>query len=115
MGDSRKRCVSERAGAARQLTYLVTRAVLPTLTQPSVTVRLNQPNTLFLDTVNQLDVSFSKTIRSSGLEFRPELSIFNALNANPVTMQTNAYGPNLDRVTAILPARLIRIGLTVRY
>jgi hypothetical protein len=102
-------------GAARQLTYLVTRAVLPTLTQPSVTVRLNQPNTLFLDTVNQLDVSFSKTIRSSGLEFRPELSIFNALNANPVTMQTNAYGPNLDRVTAILPARLIRIGLTVRY
>ena len=102
-------------GAARQLTYLVTRAVLPTLTQPSVTVRLNQPNTLFLDTVNQLDVSFSKTIRSSGLEFRPELSIFNALNANPVTGQTNAYGPNLDRVTAILPARLIRIGLTVRY
>jgi carboxypeptidase family protein len=102
-------------GAARQLTYLVTRAVLPTLTQPSVTVRLNQPNTLFLDTVNQLDVSFSKTVRASGLEIRPEFSIFNALNANPVTGQTNAYGPNLDRVTAILPARLIRIGLTVRY
>jgi hypothetical protein len=32
-----------------------------------------------------------------------------------VTGQTNAFGPNLDRVTAILPARLIRIGLTVRY
>jgi hypothetical protein len=102
-------------GAARQLTYLVTRAVLPTLTQPSVTVRLNQPNTLFLDRVNQLDVSFSKSIRSSGLDIRPEVSIFNALNANPVTGQTNAFGPNLGRVTSILPGRLIRIGLTVRY
>jgi hypothetical protein len=102
-------------GSARQLTYVVTRAVLPTLTQASVTARLNQPNTLFLDTVNQLDLSFSKSIRASGLEFRPEVSIFNALNANPVTAQTNAFGPNLDRVTAILPPRLVRLGITVRF
>ena len=103
------------AGSARQLTYVVTRAVLPTLTQPSVTVRLNQPNSLFLDTVNQLDLSFSKSIRTSGVEIRPEVSVFNALNANPVTGQINAFGPNLDRVTATLPGRLVRFGLTVKY
>jgi hypothetical protein len=102
-------------GGARQLTYLVTRAVLPTLTQPSVTVRLNRPNTLFLDRVNQLDLSFSKSMRRSGVEIRPEVSVFNALNANPVTAQTNAFGANLDRVTAILPGRLVRFGLTVKY
>ena len=103
-------------GAARQLTYLVTRTQLPTLTQASVTARLNQPNTLFLDTVNQLDVSFSKTVKAGGgVEFRPEVGIFNALNANPVTAQTNAFGPALDRVTAILPGRLIRLGITVKY
>jgi hypothetical protein len=102
-------------GSARQLTYLVTRAQLSTLTQASVTARLNQPNTLFLDTVNQLDVSFSKTVKSGRVEFRPELGIFNALNANPVTAQTNAFGPALDRVTAILPGRLMRIGVTVKY
>jgi hypothetical protein len=102
-------------GSARQLTYVVTRAILPTLTQASVTARLNQPGTLFLDTVNQLDVSFSKSVRTSGVEIRPEVSIFNALNANPVTAQTNAFGPNLDRVTAILPGRLVRFGLTVTY
>ena len=103
-------------GAARQLTYLVTRTQLPTLTQASVTARLNQPNTLFLDTVNQLDVSFSKTVKAGGgVEFRPEVGIFNALNANPVTAQTNAFGPALDRVTAILPGRLIRVGMTVKY
>ena len=102
-------------GAARQLTYLVTRTQLPTLTQASVTARLNQPNTLFLDTVNQLDLSFSKTVKAGGVEVRPEVGIFNALNANPVTAQTNAFGPTLDRVTAILPGRLIRVGITVKY
>jgi hypothetical protein len=102
-------------GATRQLTYLVTKAQLPTLTQASVTARLNEPNTLFLDTVNQLDVNFSKAVKARGVELRPEVGIFNALNANPVTAQTNAYGPALDRVTAILPGRLVRLGITVRY
>jgi hypothetical protein len=102
-------------GAQRQLTYVVTRAQLPELTQPSVTARLNQPNTLFLDTVNQLDLSFSKSIKAGSLDFRPEVGVFNALNANPVTAQTNVYGPALDRVTAILPGRLVRIGITVKY
>jgi hypothetical protein len=94
---------------------VVTRAILPTLTQASVTARLNQPNTLFLDTVNQLDVSFSKSVRTNGVDIRPEIQIFNALNANPVTAQTNAFGPALHRVTGILPARLIRLGLTVKF
>jgi len=102
-------------GVQRQLTYLVTRAVLPTLTQASVTARLNQPNTLFLDTVNQLDVNFSKTVRTGNVDIRPEVGIFNALNASPVTAQTNTYGPNLDKVTAILPGRLVRLGLTVKF
>src|SRR6185436_10057400 len=70
-------------GAQRGLTYVVTRAILPTLTQASVTARLNQPNTLFLDTVKQLDVSFSKSVRTNGLDIRPEIQIFNALNASP--------------------------------
>jgi hypothetical protein len=102
-------------GAQRQLTYLVTRTILPTLTQPSVTARLNQPNTLFLDTVNQLDISFSKTVKVGGVDLRPEVGVFNALNASPVTAQTSAFGPNLDRVTAILPGRLVRLGMTVKF
>jgi len=102
-------------GAPRQLTYVVTRTQLPTLVQASVTARLNQPNTLFLDTVNQLDVSFSKTVKAGDVDVRPEVGFFNALNANPVTTQTNAFGPALDHVTAILPGRLIRVGLTLKF
>jgi hypothetical protein len=32
-----------------------------------------------------------------------------------VTSQINTFGANLDRVTATLPGRLVRIGLTVKY
>jgi hypothetical protein len=96
-------------GAARQLTYVVTRTQLPTLTQASVTARLNEPNTLFLD------LSFSKNIKAGAVNLVPEVGVFNALNANPVTAQTNAYGPALDRVTAILPGRLVRLGVTVKF
>ena len=63
----------------------------------AVTARLNEPNTLFLDTVNQLDLSFSKSFKAGAAAFRPEVALFNALNANPVTAQTNAFGPALDR------------------
>ena len=81
-------------------------------------MRLNQPNTLFLDTVNQLDVSFSKTVRASGLEVRPELSIFNALNANPVTVMNLNYtgtGARWLQPQGILPARLFKLSVQFDY
>jgi hypothetical protein len=37
------------------------------------------------------------------------------LNANPVTTQTNTYGPTLNNATAILPPRLIRFGVTAKF
>jgi hypothetical protein len=102
-------------GSARAITYVVTRAQVPALVQASVTSPLVPPNTVFLDTVNQVDFNFSKTVRSRGIDFRPEIGIFNALNANPVTAQINSFGPTLDRVTAILPGRLVRLGVTITY
>ena len=70
-----------------------------------------QPNTLFHDTVNQLDLSFSKSVRAAGVEIRPEVGIFNALNASPVTAQISLVRSHAHCVTAILPARLVRLGL----
>ena len=37
------------------------------------------------------------------------------LNANPATGQINAYGPNLNNATAILPPRLIRFGIVTKF
>lgn len=72
--------------------------------------------TLFNDRVNQVDVNFSRSFRVNGnVDVRPEVSIFNLLNANPVTSVTNTWGPALDRVNAILEPRLVRLGLTIRF
>jgi hypothetical protein len=103
-------------GAPRQITYLVNRSVLPSLVQASVTAPLSQPNTLFYDTVNQVDLNLSKSFRVfNGKEIRPELGMFNLFNASPITAETNSYGPNLGKVTTILPARLLRLGLNVKF
>jgi hypothetical protein len=101
--------------AERIITYQVTRKQLPTLTATSVNIRLNEPGTLYNDTVNQLDFSITKSFRRGSYEVRPELSLFNMLNANPVLTQTNTFGSALNNALTILPPRMARLGLAVRF
>jgi hypothetical protein len=102
-------------GGERSINYQVTRTLLPQLTQASVTVRLNEPGSEFNDRLNQLDLTIARNIRSGRLVIRPELAMFNALNAAPVLTQTNVFGPNLGQVTGILNARLLRVGMLVKF
>ena len=109
--------IQSSPGAERSILYQVTRTQIPTLTQASVNVRLNEPGTEFNDRVNQLDLSVSRTFPSGRFVFRPEMSLFNVLNANPVLMQNNNYGPALGNVTGtgILPPRLLRFGVYMDF
>jgi hypothetical protein len=103
-------------GGDRGISYQVTRTLVPTLTQTSVTVRLNDPNTLFNERINQLDVTISRTFRVNGrVQIRPEAGLFNLLNANPILSVTNTFGPAFDRVNSILDPRLVRLGFTARF
>ncbi len=103
-------------GSERIINYQVTRAILPQLTQASVNVRLNEPGTEYNDRRNQLDLTLSRSFRyGAGVEMRPELALFNALNASTVLTQTNTFGPNLGRVTSILDARVVRLGMLVKF
>jgi hypothetical protein len=104
-----------QAGSERSITYQVTRALLPQLTQASVNVRLNEPGSEYNDRVNQLDVTLAKSFRRAGVDVRPELALFNALNASPILAQTNTFGPNLGRVTSILRPRILRLGVSVKF
>jgi hypothetical protein len=109
--------IQSTPGTEREIQYLVNRTIVPTLTQTQVMVRLNEPGTEYNDRVNQLDFSVSRTFRAGRYSFRPELSLFNALNANPVLMQVNNYGPALGNVTGtgVLPPRLLRLGLYMDF
>ena len=70
-------------GTERIINYAVVRSILPTLTQTSVNVRLNEPGSEYNDRVNQFDVTVSKSFRNRGLDIRPDVALFNVLNTNP--------------------------------
>ena len=103
-------------GSERTITYQVTRAQVPLMTQSSQNIRLNEPGSSYNDRVSQLDVNLTKNIRiNNNIDVRPELGMFNLLNSNPVLSQVNTFGPTLDRVNTILAPRLFRFGVTVRF
>ena len=107
------------AGDAVTQMYLVTAANFRTLTgvtmgQASVNLRLNEPGSLYLDRVNQLDFTIAKSLQLRNVRVTPEFSLFNILNANPVVSQTTAY-PNVGTPLRILDARLIRFGVQARF
>src|SRR5207249_11625801 len=67
------------------LTYVVTRTAIPSLSTASVNVRLNDAGKDFMPRVNQLDLSLSKRVRVGQVNIAPQLELFNALNVSPET------------------------------
>ncbi len=50
-----------------------------------------------------------------GIRLTPEVSLFNALNANPIVSQVTAFGTALGNPLRILEGRLIRFGFQARF
>ena len=88
----------------------------PGLTQATVNVMpLNEPGTVFLDRVNQVDFAVSKDFRFGRMTVRPQFDFFNAFNSNAVTQVNTSYGPTLLQPQSILNPRLIRFNVRVSY
>ena len=102
-------------GLPRRFTYVVSRAQVPNLTVPSITVPVTRPGEEYLPRMNQLDLKFLKNIRYRTLRMRPELGIFNVTNTATVQAQNNSFGANLNRVQAILDGRVVRVGVQVDF
>jgi hypothetical protein len=78
--------------------YIATNAqVQPSLGRPlsgsaaNVTVAIVEPNTLFNDRVNQLDIRLGRTFRFGSRRAMVNFDIFNALNSSVVLQQNNNY------------------------
>jgi hypothetical protein len=82
------------------------------------TVTINNilpPQTLFEDSIQQLDVRVSRTFRLGGPTVVAHLDVFNALNANPILGVNTRYGPNWLTATQVLDARLFKVSAQVRF
>ena len=107
------------AGDASVYTYVVTAAYFASVTganlgQPSVNMRLTEPGSRYLDRVNQLDLTFAKSFGVGRVRVSPEVSLFNAYNANPVLSEATAY-PRVGTPLSILDGRLIRFSAQMRF
>ena len=97
------------------ITYLVNRQIIPTLTQTTVPVRLNEPGTEFLDRVNLLDLSLTKIFSVGRLQLKPQLDLFNALNVSPAMDAIQTWGPSVYLPRTVLAGRLMRLNLRIEW
>jgi hypothetical protein len=87
--------VSSFPGGSESVTYLVNRTVLPSLTQTSVTVNLDDPlrPDRFFDRINQVDLRFAKKLPlANNRRLMVMFDIFNATNTNAVLAAVRTYG-----------------------
>jgi hypothetical protein len=79
-------------------------------------VELIEPQTDYREgRITMLSFNVSKIFRFGGTRIEPTVAIFNALNANPVQIQTTRYGPAWRNVTGVLAARTVKFGARIDF
>ena len=79
----------------------------------TVTLNVIEPNTVFEDRVNQIDLRFAKLFRGSFGRVRASLDLYNAFNAATVLGRNQAFGlvgVGWGRPTALMGGRLIKLA-----
>jgi hypothetical protein len=102
-------------GLPEARTYTVTRTDVPGLTQVTQSVRVGASGDFHLSPQNLLDLRFSKTIKAGALEIEPTADIFNVFNTNAVTSEVTTVGPSLLTPSGVDFARLLRLGVHVKF
>jgi hypothetical protein len=113
--------VQSSAGVPITAAYVATNALVqPSLGRPlsggaaNTTVAIIDPGTEYGERINQLDLRFSKLFRISTARTSVNFDIYNALNANPVTILNRNYsgdGTGWLQPQGILPARLFKFSV----
>jgi hypothetical protein len=111
-------------GPELQANFIASNAVVePSLGRPlsggvNTTVTLLPPGRYFGDRMNQLDLRLAKVFRVRGARAILNVDVYNALNANPVTVMNLNYTGSGERwlqPQGILPARLFKFSVQFDY
>jgi hypothetical protein len=79
------------------------------------TVPLIEPQTMFEDGINQLDLRLAKIVRLGRYRLDFNVDVYNALNASPILDVNTAYGPQWLQPRQILDGRLLKFGVNVAF
>jgi len=102
-------------GLPESRSYNVTRSIVPNLTQVTQAVLVAAPGDNRLPQQNLLDLRFAKTIKSARVEIEPSADLFNVFNSNAVTSRVTTLGASLLRPSGIDNARVLRLGVRVKF
>jgi hypothetical protein len=83
----------------------------------TATVELIKPGTLYSPRVNQLDVTFAKTVRLGAKSLKGSISVFNVFNASDIQQVNLSYSPtsNWPQPTVTLDARFAQFSLQLDF
>jgi hypothetical protein len=77
--------------------------------------RLIAPGTKYLARHNQLDLGVRKLFKIGRYQWSGQADVFNVTNSSRINAETQVYGPNLGRPTAILQPRMLRLAAQLRF
>jgi hypothetical protein len=81
----------------------------------TVTVNLVEPQTVFGDRIDQLDLRISKLLRFGRARTSLNLDIVNALNSNDNIGYSTTFSPTWPTPTSVITARLFRVSAQVDF
>ena len=81
---------------------------------PNLAVDIIEPNTMFLERRNELDLRFGKVVRFGRARSVLSVDLFNALNTDVAVTANQNFGAGL-RPTTILQARMVKFSIQFDY
>jgi hypothetical protein len=106
---------SARSGQPRQRQLNVGRAMVPTLTRSSQTVRLELNYVNRYDQVVLLDLRVGRPFNFGNWRLEPFIDGYNLTNTNTVLSEITTIGSTLGRVSSTINPRIVRIGAKVDF
>ncbi|MEO8682751.1 MAG: hypothetical protein ABI665_27125, partial [Vicinamibacterales bacterium] len=103
------------SGLPQTRTYVVTTAVVPGLTQVTQSVQVAERGDYRYPWVNLLDLRLTKSFKMGKTRFEPTLDLYNVFNNNAPTNVNQTIGSSLGRPSAIVMARLLRVGGRISF
>ena len=112
---------SSRPGVSLTANLVLTSAqVAPSLGRPlsggaNVTVNLLEPNTVFGDRINQMDMRIGKVVRFGRTRSTVALDVLNALNSDAILAYNQTFNATWPAPTTVITARLVRASVQVDW